>query len=184
MILRARVDRARAVDLLGEHDARQMVRECHRRHAQPQRRLALEALVEAERPADEKAHLRRAARGVTGELPRERLAREEFALDAHGDHGRALRDARANGQRLFFQRGVDLFLRRALRQALLRQLHQVKPAIGAQPLGIFRECGDIIGLAHLSDADEGYRQHTHAFPAVSASVVSAGAAYSSGCVPG
>ena len=27
MILRARVDRARAVDLLGEHDARQMVRE-------------------------------------------------------------------------------------------------------------------------------------------------------------
>lgn len=83
-----------------------------------------------------------------------------------------------------FSSAAWISLRRALRQALLRQLHQVKPAIGAQPLGIFRERGDIIGLAHLSDADEGYRQHTHAFPAVSASVVSAGAAYSSGCVPG
>ena len=109
VILRARVDRARAVDLLGEHDARQMVRERHRRHTQPQRRLALELLVQTERPADKKAHLRRAARSVTGQLPCERLAREELSLDAHGDHGRALRDARADGLCLFFQCRADLF---------------------------------------------------------------------------
>ena len=65
----------------------------------------------------------------------------------------------ADGLRLPGQGPLNLRRGGVLRQPLLRQLHQLQPAVPAQPLDVLRRGLGIKFFLQLANADDGYSQH-------------------------
>ena len=122
MVLAAGGDIERAVDLLEHHNAREMMRERHGRHRQPQRRPLLDALGQTARAADEQAYFACPRDCQARKIVRELLGGHRFSLDAHRYDGRARPDPALDERSLAVERLRDLALGGRLRQPLLGQL--------------------------------------------------------------
>ena len=154
MIFRPCQDALRAVELLERHDAHEVVRERHFAERQAEIRHALDARVDAERRADQKARRAAAVELFRLQTLGQTLGRKLRPLRREHAEPRAARELCLDLLRLARKTCCDLRPVRIVRQAALRQLDQLEFAVGPEPADILVRRCRVIALLELADRDE------------------------------